>query len=372
MKKLTSIILAIMFLASLGAAYAADGDIIWSKIYPANDHWQSYGVAVDSQNNAIVTGYSGTNYLLIKYDSNGDLLWPAALIGPVGTPYSVAVDSQNNIIVTGYSGSNYLTTKYDPNGNPLWSAPVIGPAGIAYDVAIDSQNNILVTGASGTVKYSPAGNSIWSDTYPGTAYSVAIDAQNNIIVTGISSNDFYTVKYDPSGNILWQKTYDSGNTDYSPGVAIDSLNNVIISGYATDPVNGYASVAVKYSSSGAKLWDVIDNTGGRWSYNVAVDSYNNIFVTGGEYDSYGYYQYLTVKYDPSGKKVWERLYDFSDYYDDSYDIAMDSYNNIIVTGYVYNNSQYDYFTIKYQGVPPRSKSLPIAQILKILKLNKEK
>jgi hypothetical protein len=130
---------------------------------------------------------------------------------------------------------------------------------------------------------------------------------------------------------------------------------------------------VKYSSSGAELWDIIDNTGGRWSYDVAVDSYNNIFVAGGEYDSYNYYQYLTVKYDSSGKKVWERKYDFSDYYDDSYDIVVDSQNNIIVTGYVWNVSQYDYFTIKYQGTPPRSKSLPIAQILKILGLNlKEK
>ena len=179
----------------------------------------------------------------------------------------------------------------------------------------------------------------------------------------------YTVKYDPSGNIIWEETFDSGDDDYVPGVAIDSFNNVIISGYADDSVNNYSSVTVKYSSSGAELWHIIDNTGGRWSYDVAVDSYNNIFVTGGEYDSYGYYQYLTVKYDPSGKKIWEKTYDFSDYYDDAYAIAVDSQNNIIVTGYIYNNSQYDYFTIKYQGVPPKRKSLPIAQILKILRLH---
>ena len=37
MKKLTSILIIIMFVASLGTVYAADGDMIWSKIYPAND-----------------------------------------------------------------------------------------------------------------------------------------------------------------------------------------------------------------------------------------------------------------------------------------------------------------------------------------------
>ncbi|NYT03371.1 MAG: hypothetical protein GKC00_01545, partial [Candidatus Methanofastidiosa archaeon] len=77
-------------------------------------------------------------------------------------------------------------------------------------------------------------------------------------------------------------------------------------------------------------------------------------------------------YDPNGKNVWERKYDFSNDYDDSYDIAIDYQNNIIVTGYVYNNSQYDYLTIKYQGVPPRSKYLPISKILEILKRNKAK
>ncbi|NMC58226.1 MAG: hypothetical protein GYA51_02340, partial [Candidatus Methanofastidiosa archaeon] len=98
------------------------------------------------------------------------------------------------------------------------------------------------------------------------------------------------------------------------------------------------------------------------AYGIATDSYNNVIVAGSSN-----FDYYTIKYDSSGNQIWAKTYD-RDTTDKLAGVATDSQNNVIVTGYVYNGSNNDYYTIKYQGVPPKSKSLPIAQILKILGL----
>jgi len=363
MKKLPSILIIIMFLASLGAVYAADGDTIWSKVYNSYDN-DPYGIAVDSQNNIIVTGGYGT----IKYDPNGNELWPSSVLF---YGYDVAVDSNNNIILTNDSA----TMKYDPNGNPLW-ASAISFGGEA--VAVDSNNNIIVTDGSDAMKYNPNGNELWSSaiSFGGEATDVSIDSKNNIIVVGTSSGDYYIKKHDANGNLLWDKSISlTSGSDYCYGVAVDSFDNIIVTGWVYDELDSeiqYASGTIKFTSGGTELWRIQDNTGDRWSYKVAIDSYNNIIITGGKIDPYDHCQFLTVKYDSNGKKIWERAVDYSNEYDDSLDVAVDSQNNVIVTGYVYNGSEDNYYTIKYQGVPPRRKSLPIAQILKILGLNLEK
>ena len=251
------------------------------------------------------------------------------------------------------------------DGDVIWEK--IGPGGNAYGVAVDSKDNIIVTDDSdGTMKFDPNGNALWASTISFNGKGVAVDSKDNILV-----NDYYftTRKYSSNGIFIWEKTFDSGGSyNRSYGVATDSLDNVIVSGYNENSVSEWASIIVKYSPDGTKLWDIIDDTEPRWSYKVAVDSYNNIIAAGGRYLSY---DWLTKKYDPNGNKIWERSFDFAGNNDEGCAVAIDSKNDIIVTGYVTNGGG-KYYTVKYQGAPPRSKSLPIAKILEILKRNKDK
>jgi len=326
MKKIIPILIISIFLVSLTSAYAADGDILWETAYDGGDSAEAYGVAVDSQNNVIVTGNCGT----IKYDPSGTPLWPAA-IGIDGD--GVAVDSQDNIIVTGGSG----TIKYDPSGTPLWPAAI---------------------GISG--------------------YGVAVDSQDNIIVIGQGAS-YFIEKRDANGNILWNKAIDiTAGTDYGTGVAVDSQDNIVVTGwvYDPDPLINYASCAIKLSPSGSEIFRIYDNSGSRWSYKVAIDSYDNIVLAGGKYDPSGddVYQWLTVKYDSNGKTIWERGFDYTlGAHDDAYDVAIDSSNNILVTGYVYNQTVYrsNYYTIKYEGGTSAKKSLPMQHFMKLLGLGKK-
>jgi len=47
-----------IFLISIGAVYAAEGDILWEKEYDSTKFDYAHGIAVDSRNNVIVTGKS--------------------------------------------------------------------------------------------------------------------------------------------------------------------------------------------------------------------------------------------------------------------------------------------------------------------------
>ncbi|MCZ2442986.1 MAG: hypothetical protein LC101_04335 [Flavobacteriales bacterium] len=128
MKKITFLFI-FFFILSLSNVYGADGDLIWERRYDNLRIDVGYSVAVDSNNNVIVTGKSQSTsspfnhcYYTIKYDSNGNLIW-GKRFGNFNSnrAYGVAVDSNNNIIVTGYirDGSSdttkdYYTIKYDP------------------------------------------------------------------------------------------------------------------------------------------------------------------------------------------------------------------------------------------------------------------
>ena len=122
-------------------------------------------VAVDGSNNVIVTGYStgsGTysDYATIKYSGVGEPLWTNRYNGPVnGTDVAcaVAVDANNNVIVTGSSDAgggtavDYATIKYPSDGESLWTNRYTGPVyggDRPCAVAVDAGNNVIVTGYS--------------------------------------------------------------------------------------------------------------------------------------------------------------------------------------------------------------------------------
>jgi hypothetical protein len=215
--------------------YSSAGVPLWTNRYngPGNSVDTGYAVAVDGSNNVIVTGYSdvngyGTNYdyATIKYSSAGVPLWTNCYDGPGNgddRAWALAVDRNNNIVVTGPSyasgsGDDYATIKYSSAGLGLWTNRYNGPENwhdFPYALVVDGNNNVIVTGGSAedtnnddfaTIKYSSAGAPFWTNRYNGlgndydTARAMAVDRSNNVIVTGWSAGsggdyDFATVKY---------------------------------------------------------------------------------------------------------------------------------------------------------------------------------
>lgn len=207
----------------------------------------------------------------------------------------------------------------------------------------------------------------WVDRYNGPgngddyACAIAIDSNNNIYVTGESSgsgiaSDFCTIKYAPDSNIpVWVARYDgpSNDSDYAKDIAIDSNDNVYVTGYGRDDVTFDDFVTIKYSpESNEPVWvarydgPISDIDEGRA---IAIDSKNNIYVTGYSIDPGGLTRdAVTIKYDPDGNELWIATYGSGNgHYYYTRAIAIDTQDNIYVTGQLKQDSSMDYFTIKY-------------------------
>jgi hypothetical protein len=162
----------------LTVKYDANGNQLWAR--PYNNGVGDFGhvVRVDGPGNIYVTGRSHTSsanqtfdVATLKYDPNGNQLWVKRYdrTGRDDLGLALAVDSANNAIVTG-SGQNavntdYLTIKYDPNGNPMWvNFYENGGDDAGRGTTVDTVGNVYVTGWSTgtgglrdytTIKYAP-------------------------------------------------------------------------------------------------------------------------------------------------------------------------------------------------------------------------
>src|ERR1051325_2761620 len=255
-----------------------------------------------------------------------------------------------------------------------WVQRYSGPANssdTAYALAVDGSNNVIVTGYSGadyaTIKYSSAGVPLWTNRYNGPgngadyARAVAVDGSNNVIVTGeswagASGNDYATIKYSSAGVPLWTNVYNGpvdGNDD-ARAVAVDTSNDVIVTGQSSGSGSSYDYATIKYSSAGVLLWTNRYNGPGNGNDDaraVALDTSNNVIVTGSSVGSGSSDDYATIKYSSAGEPLWTNRYsgpgNGPDY---ANALAVDGSNNVIVTGWsTGSGSGYDYATIKYSS-----------------------
>ncbi len=367
--------------------YDANGNEQWAKRYDSGSGRYDYAfaLAIDGSGNVYVTGSSqgldGIDYLTVKYDDNGNQLWSKkqAFVGS-GDDYTraVAVDGKGDMYVTGSSfsisngnttGSDYVTVKYDAEGNQLWVQRYID--GNAADLAVDGSGNVYVTGSSFssnmgsgyvTVKYDADGNELWIKRYDSGSGSndnpvaLAVDGRGNVYVTGYSQGisnggvtvyDYATVKYDADGNQLWAKQYDSGSNDIAVALAVDGSGNVYVTG-SNYSNTGSDYLTVKYDAGGNELW-VQQYEGGK-VIALAVDSSENVYVTGNSYSSTPGSDYVTVKYDTEGNQQWVKQYDGESGGDDyAVALAVDGSGNVYVTGSSYGNTGIDYATVKYDA-----------------------
>lgn len=381
--------------------YDDDGDTRWVKRYngEGNGDDQANTVAVDRYGNVYVTGWStgsgtGTDYITIKYDDDGDTKWIKRFNGPgngTDEAAAIAIDDDGNVYVTGSStgkgtGFDYTTIKYDKNGNTKWRQRYNGPgnsADRAVALAVDDRGNVYVTGESGgigtgfdyaTIKYDNKGQLKWVKRYNGPlndldkAKALAVDKQGNVYVTGFVStldseegnfSDIVTIKYNTSGVQQWATVSDAKARDEAKALVLDAAGNVYITGLARtvelDP--DYDLLTIKYNASGVQQWLQVftspgyEQAGG--ANDLVLDGAGNVYITGG-LSVKDDLDYATVKYNNNGVLQWAVMHDgIAGYRDNANAIDIDCRGNVYITG----QSEGDYLTIKYNsgGVQKRVK-----------------
>ncbi len=302
------------FIAKINAAGTA---LIYSTYLGGSSYDSLQSLAVDSSGSAWVTGYTesndfpvlnasqatfggGTDTVVAKLDLNGVLKF-STYLGGSGSDlgYGIAVDSNGNGYVAGYSSASFPTTagvvqttnqgydgfaaKYSTTGTQVYATLLGGSStDAAYGIAVDSAGDAYVTGYTASTSFTgaPAGGAHTTNAGGGDAFvaklnstatailyftflggsgfdegaSIAVDSSMNAYISGTTTStgiatsgaaqtveggavDGFAAKLNATGSAFSYVTYLGGvREDYVTGLALDGSGNLYLAGY-TDSAN---------------------------------------------------------------------------------------------------------------------------------------
>jgi len=335
---------------------AFSGAIAWSTFLGGNGDDEGWGIAVDTNGDMYVAGYSraswgspvkpynsGADAFATKLSSNGNLTWSTFMGGggeDLGT--AIGVDSTMRLYAVGYSSAT-------------WGSPVR-----AY-----SSNNDAFTGRldafNGSVAWNTfSGGRASSDDY---GYAIGVDTSGNTYVAGYSDGtwgspvraytrgtDAFVAKLNSSGALAWNTFLGGSAGDVVYGIVVDSSGDIYVTGYSTgtwgSPVRAYTggfdAFAAKLNSSGSIIWNTFLGGGGTdFGWAISVDTSMRLYVAGASNASWGSparaytggYDAFVARLDAfNGSLAWNTfLGGGAD--DEGWGIAVDTSANAYAVGY---------------------------------------
>jgi hypothetical protein len=256
---------------------------------------------------------------LVKYNTNGSLLWDVFVYAPIIEDLCINSNGDIQIISYGYTSSmtkSNILCMHD-NGTLNWSfmRDSVGSQLGATDhfgnlyVTSDTYPDSATGNQTDLVKYDSSGNVVFTKVIPHVPDDMVCDKDGNVYISGtiqsgaptmidgtIHSAPFgspnpntYLLKYDSAGNLIWFKLLHNMRcplaTDKNgflylvaggKSVEIDSLN-------VTEP-NAF-QIVVKLDGTGNIIWSTHTNTtsstGTLSQISVLTDSADNVYLAGG-------------------------------------------------------------------------------------------
>ncbi|MCH7723353.1 MAG: SBBP repeat-containing protein [Bacteroidetes bacterium] len=289
------------------------------------------------------------DFLLLKLDRSGNIVWEQTYAGPGNyhdKPVDMAFDNQGNIYVTGLSyqspvgvdASDYWTMKYSPDGSVLWTATHTSEPGHGDE---------------------PCGIEVWNN-------MVFVSGKSVHMAGPATAEDYHSEVYNArTGKRIWKHSWNGAGVDrrnYPNDMTLDEGGNMIVVGRSSHPGYDYSIVRYKWDTVYVSLdsirivlvfdWERYFNGSGDErddAYAVVTNRAGDIYVTGESWSSEGRQDITTVKYDKFGNLKWTHSMNGTNNNRDlPIGIALDSEENVIVAGYLWNlESAEDYCTIKY-------------------------
>jgi len=339
----------------LTVKFDSDGVEQWARRYNGAGDGDDGGVrvATDANGNVYVGGASleaSTDWLLLKYDTAGNLVWRRHRDGATrgnDRLVDLQLGSDNQLAVAGFTeystsgfGMQATIAKFDANGNEQWSRNYLASAhrdALPMDLALDNRNNVLVTGLT----------------------SVNLQSAEHSTVP-------FAIKYTSSGALQIEL---NGATAGGAAVDVDTDGQILLAGAigqdATDPTFSGAikSTVNKYDPQGNRLWSVSLGAPGTFDVARVRNAVNdNVFVVGSVLKTNGS-DYVVRKLNADGLTLWEQRYNATgSSNDDATDLVVDNEGRALVLGSssaASNNTAYDLVALLYdaQGAPAQTANL---------------
>lgn len=376
------------------AKYDPDGNLIWAKLLGSTAEDDGEGIAVDSNGNIYITGYTKGNLnsytnegdhdvFIAKYDSDGNQIW----LKTMGTNVTergfwVSQGSNGKIYLSG-TASVYLEdswaetggrrdlfiSQFETNGDLNW----VGVFGSLEDewyyyesLAVDADGNSYLTGKADEsiddqpylgvgdlflTKYNSSGNKQWTRqlgttgldcgmavTTDNTGNAYVAGQLNNISVSGGYGNgDAMIAKYDSNGNHQWTK-YPKGQstttTTLINHITFDAMTNSLqyILSYQSDYFFGSYDLTLDQFSEITTEMETSGQSNTRDIDENWLASRSEHFANNPSCPYY--YGVLTQKFSPNGELVWERALIVGEGYTQGNGITTDSDGYIYIIGKV--------------------------------------
>jgi hypothetical protein len=348
----------------------------WHTFWGSANTDYGEGIVVDTSGNVYVSGESsdawngmdnvtplhdyadGYDITVVSIDSDGYYRWHTFYGADNNdSGYGITVDSSGYIYVTGYSSSTWDGP--GPSGQPL--QPYSG--GITI-LKLDSNGFYQWHTFYGATTFTSEGKDIAWDTsgylyITGTSYGAWNGSDNTTPIHDYTGNgDIFILKLSRPGDYQWHTFFGSSNTDLGENIAVDTSGNVYIAGVSfeswngpapasTSPINDYSGeqdmVTLGLTSAGEYRWhtfhgsDVNDN-----AFGIAVDTKNNLYVSGTSYAGWQGDDFQDPQYGFSGNNNIALLmlnsdgaYQWHAFYgseDSGKEVAIDYAGSAIVTG----------------------------------------
>jgi CubicO group peptidase (beta-lactamase class C family) len=290
------------------AKISKDKQLVWLKSFGSSLQDFTFDIAVDGDDNPVVTGMfggnidfgSGQNYspsdeysaFTAKFDSQGNLSWFKVFDeNKMEVGSEIAVDKDNNILSvvnsrnsgssldTGHQpiqGEKAILTKYSSNGDLIFSKNFDASfSSRLRGVQSDTAGNILLTGEfQGNINLN----------------------QQNITSSGYNVNIF-AIKLASNGELIWLKNWSGSGNNYGRGIGSDKESNIYITGTFGDKINFCQTVATncneltsnsssnlfltKLNPEGTAIWSKSLNSKGQMEgMELEVDELGNSYVIG--------------------------------------------------------------------------------------------